>query len=187
MADDPKGQMTNFVGNLPVDPKDPWALAQSGYSKDKIYTRSTNGHDHSETLYVKLSPALMAVVSECVEKVGEYRTKADVVRDALVHRMRDVQGWMQDPDHINLQPVDTEVRMAELERTLANMSYWDSLIETFDNVVRKLIEQGDYETATYFIQENAAVESMTTPYINKLGAVIDKHREALGRLAPRDS
>lgn len=170
-----------LIGNLPVDPKDPWALAQNGYAKDKIYTRSTNGHDHSETLYVKLSPALMAVITEAVEKVGEYRSKADVVRDALIHRMHDVQDWMRDPDHINLKPVDTEVRMAELQRTLANMAYWDELIDTFDTTVRRLIEQGDYETASYFIQENSAVESMTTPYLMKLGAVIDRHLDAIGR------
>lgn len=170
-----------LIGNLPVDPKDPWALAQSGYAKDKIYTRSTDGHGHSELLYVKLSPALMAVVTEAVEKVDGYRTKADVVRDALIHRAHDVNEWMRDSDHINLKPVDTEVRMAEIQQTQANMAYWDQLIDELDTLLRRLIEQGDYETASYFIEQNAAVESMTTPYLLKLGAVIERHCEAIGR------
>lgn len=173
--------MSNLIPNLPVDPKDPWALAQSGYAKDKIYTRSTNGHDHSETLYVKVSPALMAVIAECVEKVGEYRSRADVVRDALIHRAHDINEWMKDPDHVNLKPVDIEVRMAEIERTMANMSYWQSLIDNLDTMLRTLIEQGDYETASFFIEQNAAVDSMTTPFLLKLGVVLDRHREQLNR------
>ena len=171
----------SLVGNLPVDPKDPWALATTGYAKDKIYTRSTDGHGHSDPLYVKLSPALMAVVCEAVEKVDGYRTKADVIRDALIHRMHEVNEWMKLPSHVNLQPVDVEVRMAELQELQAKRHYWDALIKELDDTLNELVKEGDFETAAWVLQENAAIESMSPPYLLKLGAVIDRYRERIGQ------
>lgn len=171
--------MTQLGMSQPVDPKDPWALAQSGYAPDKLYTRSTNGHDHADTLYVKVSPALMACVAEACEKVAGYRTKADVVRDALIHRMHQVNDWMA--TGINMGPVDVEVRMAELEQIQSNRHYWNAVITQLDNTLRELCEEGDFETAVYVIQENAAVESMSPPYLAKLGAVIDTYRDRINK------
>lgn len=169
----------SLVGNLPVDPKDPWALATNGYAKDKIYTRSTNGHDHSETLYVKISPALAAVIAEAIDKVDSYRSKADVVRDALIHRMHEVNEWVLAGDHVNLQPVDVEVRMAEIQDIKAKRGYWNALISELDDTLNELVKEGDYETAAWLMQENGAVESMSPPFLMKLGGVIDRYRDRI--------
>lgn len=177
--------MSNLIGNIPVDPKDPWALAQTGYSPDKIYTRSTNGHDHSETLWVKVSPALMACIGEAIEKVAGYRSKADVVRDALIHRMHQANDWMN--TGINMGPVDVEVRMAELEQMRANRAYWTSLIETLEQTLHELCNEGDFETAAYLIEENSAVDTMSPPYLLKLGAVIDRYRDKVCGGLPVDT
>lgn len=169
--------MSLGTSHLNLDPKDPWATAQSGYAPDKFYTRSTNSHDHSETLYVKVSPALFAALNDAVEKVSEYRTRADIVRDALIHRLHQVNEWVR--AGINIQPIDTEVRLSEIEQAQADRAHWDHLVTSLDALLLKLVANGELDSAEHFIEQSAAVESMTEVYVAKLEAVIDKHRGAI--------
>jgi len=172
----------SLIGNLPVDPKDPWALAQSGYSPDKLYTRSTDGNGHSETLHVKVSPALHAMISEAVENINGLRNKGDVVRDCLIHGAHRYNEWMK--AGINTHPIDTEVRMAELQDIEARHLYWNDLIETLDRVLANLMKQGDYETVTHLLEEHAEVDSMSPPFLLRLGVIIENYRDDLMRLNP---
>ena len=174
--------MSILQGPVDTDPQDPWVTHHSGYDQGKIYTRATDGHGHSEILHAKLSPSLMAVVREACQKVPEYRTYADVVRDALIHRMHEISTWPE--DHVNLQPIDTEVRQAEIDLITDRREQWTRLIGDLDRTLGNLIDEGDYETAEQLITENAAVDSMTPPFQIKLGSVIQKHLRSMNRERP---
>lgn len=174
--------MSILLGPVDVDPKDTWVTHHSGYDKTRIYTRATDGHGHGEVLYCKLTPALMAVVREACGKIPAYRTPADVVRDALIHRMHEINTW---PDsHVNLQPIDTEVRQAEIDQVFAMIEHWEKLIKDLDVVLGKLIDGGDYDQAEAIINENAVVDSMLPSYQMRLGAVIQKHLRIMNRERP---
>lgn len=164
------------IGN-PTDPKDPWTTAQTGYSKEKIYTRSTDTYGNGETLHIKVSPAVFAAIQEAREKVPQLRTAHDVVRDAIVHRLHEYNDWLD--TGVNMQPIDIEVRRAEVDALMANMTYWEDTIKQIDATLNKLMSAGDYATASYLIEQNSEVESMTPPFLAKLGDIIDKYRRML--------
>jgi hypothetical protein len=92
--------MTDVPGsNLQPGPGDTWALDNNDYSPDKFYTKSTDGRGNSELLNVKVSPFVFGIIAELVESPDfpDYKTKADVVRDALVHRLYHVRKMAKDP------------------------------------------------------------------------------------------
>jgi hypothetical protein len=104
------------IGNT-ADPNDPWALATNGYDVDKFYIRSTDGKGHGEVLHVKVSPAIHSVVQEMIadRNLGPYRSVHDVIRDALVHRLRYIA------DQKGLDNLEREVTG---EAQLARMEMW---------------------------------------------------------------
>lgn len=167
---------------IALDPKDPWALATGGgYDKEHVYTRATDGHGHSDALYIKVSPAVMACISEAIEKVNSYRSKGDFLRDAIIHRLHEINEWTKNPGHINLQPIDVECRLAELQELAGKRQEWTSLIETADAQLQALINEGDYEAAQYFIDQNSMVESMSIPFQQRLSVVLMRHQDVIRR------
>lgn len=94
------------TGNQP-GPYDSWVLESNEYSADKFYTKSTDGRGNSELIQVKVSPFVFGLMAEIIESPDfpDYRTKADLVRDALVHRLHHLRAMAQD-----------EARMASLKR-----------------------------------------------------------------------
>jgi hypothetical protein len=71
------------------DIHDAWALTTQGYAVDKLYIRASDSVGHADLIHVKVAPNLAAMVNAAVADPNlAYRTKADVVRDALVHRFR---------------------------------------------------------------------------------------------------
>jgi hypothetical protein len=72
----------------PDDPHDAWALTNSGYALDKFYCRASDSNGHSELVHVKLSPNARAMLNMLVgDESLPYKTQADVLRDALTHRI----------------------------------------------------------------------------------------------------
>jgi hypothetical protein len=116
---------------------DTWALETAEYSSDRFYTRATDGRGNSELLNFKTSPFVMGILSELVEnpEFPDYRTKADVLRDALAHRLRYLQQMEKDPTRMAKLREKTAMLQEEMrvERLKADMQqeirFKDALIE----------------------------------------------------------
>ena len=86
---------------------DGWGTSkQSQYSPDSFYTRSINKHDHSFHLRVNLPPDVHTKMCELVgtKTIQEYRSVPDIVRDAVVHRLK----WLEEHGYFNAENVLTD-------------------------------------------------------------------------------
>lgn len=73
-------------------PRDSWALDDGKYSPRNFYTTSTDGHGHSEVLYVKISPYMHGVLSSMIQQrlIPEYSTIGALIRDSVAHRLHQI-------------------------------------------------------------------------------------------------
>lgn len=99
----------------PVDAHDAWALTNSGYDVEKFYVRASDSNGHADVVHVKLAPNLASMVARCVDQEGlPYASKADVVRDALIHRLRWIE--QQRAHGVELKGLtDEAIYLADLE------------------------------------------------------------------------
>lgn len=79
---------------------DAWQTEDPAYSVDRFYTRATNDKDHGEYIRVKLAPEVIAELNRIVASgiVPEYESPQDIIRDAIVHRVR----WLNDQRQVPL-------------------------------------------------------------------------------------
>ena len=90
---DPQPRSTTVTASAPSPmypvpaPRD-WGT-DDGYSPTQRLTRATDGRGNSSDMRVKVSPDVAGELAALVQsgRVPEYRTMADVVRDAIYHRL----------------------------------------------------------------------------------------------------
>lgn len=167
------------------NPNDPWALSGSGYSQDNFYTRSTDGNGHSSLVHVKISPALHGELTRLVQgaDVPEYRTHADVVRDALIHRLRYIHD--QYSGTVSLAALEVEQRQAELDRIAGERESWRKLLGDLERQLDALIDENELDEAEWLIGQNEWIDSMTPPYLVKLARVISAARRRITAIRDR--
>lgn len=189
-----EAQLTNVSGasgNGRRSAEDPW-LAASGpnYSPDTIYTRASDPQGHSKLIHVPISTHLHGEIKALVE--GKYfpelRTYGDVVRDALVHRVRYYIDRMKAEGKATGRLESAwaaDVRSAEIDAIREKHKAWRKLIEDLDSTLHTLIEQGDYDTAWYLIETNQDADYMSEPMQKRMAQVIAKHTASLESMARR--
>lgn len=173
------GKSSNGTGVVAGSANDPWTMSSSSYDPNTFYTRATDGNGHDGNLQVKVSPALLGQITHILESrmIPDYRTRADVVRDAVIHRLR----WLADeyPGSVNLADLEIEQRQAEIDKFKAQRVAWRTYLNDLDQQLTELIERGEYEEAEYLIDMNEWNESMSVPYLKDLMKCIGKHRKAM--------
>lgn len=65
-------------------------VEDSTYDPAKFYVASTNSHDHDEVMRIKVPKWMMVYLQDLVRdpRLPAYRSVHDVIRDALVHRVK---------------------------------------------------------------------------------------------------
>ncbi len=169
------------------EPADPWALSRNGYDADKIYTRASDANGQSSVMHVKLSPALYYELQALVQSraIVELRTYADVVRDALIHRLHHYRTMIPEGDSGLFHAIDIEVRQAEIDKVGYDRDAWSRLISDLDARLNDLIAAGECDEARWLISQNEVVESMSAAYVGKLEDVLRRHGDTLDRVAPQ--
>lgn len=171
--------------------QDPWALASSSaYDPDTVYTRASDAHGHSQVMHIKVSPSLYHEIQALVQgkEIPGLRTYADVVRDALIHRMVTYREMLQNkganPGTID-QTIEVEVRAAKLDEMNRRQGEWDNLITKLDQQLQHCLSVGDYDTAWWLVDSNQDPAGMTEPYMKRLSEVLDRHTRTLNSQASR--
>lgn len=112
---------------------DSWATHDPGYSPDRFYTRATNDRDHGEYRRIKLAPEVIAEIERIVESraVPEYQSLPDLVRDAVVHRIR----WLNEHRRIPLSPTGKMMLLrAELARLEQRVQTRSAILQDLQRV-----------------------------------------------------
>jgi hypothetical protein len=150
---------------LQPGPADIWALDSNEYSADKFYTKSTDGRGNSELLNVKVSPFVYGILAELVESPDfpDYRTKADVIRDMLVHRLHYVRDMARDEGRMAGLKQRTHMLMQEarVERLKNEMVQEQRFTDALIEAMGLGIESGNVTAAARAIEEaEGAIESL---------------------------
>lgn len=170
--------MTNVVRNV-SNAGDPWQVAAVNYSPDTIYTRSTDGHGHYEQLRnVKVSPAVYAVLSEMLARgdLPDYRTVADFVRDALLHRLH----YISQNIGSLAQVVNEEIVAAEMATRIARNRHRADTVRVYSEQLATLEQDGDYEAISEAVDSMSYIvdEWSDTRHGRDLAQVLNRYVEA---------
>lgn len=119
-------------------------LDDGAYSPDDFYVASTNQHDHSETVQLKLPKHVKALANQFVnnEEIPAYRSVNDLVRDAMVHRMQYLQHEYHASPALQLW-ITMETTRTRLETIQAEMTAQRQLVDYVREVVEQAVENRD--------------------------------------------
>lgn len=162
---------------------DPWQLEDANYSRANFYTRSVDSRGHKETFHVPSPPAIFGQVGELVASrmIPAYRSPQDFVRDAIVHRLRDVAEMTASGQLARV--ISLEVIRCQQEQMLVEMEEFEKVLVTSEQVMEqaaKLEDVGMLDQAITYSKEQA--ESIRDPYRSRLLVTVQKHEETLKRI-----
>lgn len=162
---------------------DAWETITNNYDSQKIVSKARDSRGFSEQVNCKMSPTLIDVMHHVVDQVDGYQSIQDLIRDAVYHRIHQIQQWPE--DHPVFQPLEAELRQAEVDRITNNMAQWDALIDSLNTVLGTLIDNGDLDTAQHLLNQNVDHEYMTLPFQMKMGVMLRKHAEQMRYRMPQ--
>lgn len=184
-ATPPPARVGRPVTPGPVGSKDQWSLSSKNYSVENFYTRATDGHGHSTKSYLTLSPILHAQIQHVIQsgKIPAYRTTADLIRDALIHRLR----WVEDhyDGTVDFHDLEIEQRQAVLDKIALKREAWNHYLVSLEGELDGLIGNGEVDEAEWLLDSSEWNESMTTPYLDRLHDIIRGARERIRKARER--
>ena len=145
-------------------------LDDGKYSPDEFYCASTNEHDHSETIQLKLPKHVKAQLNELIRtgRVPAYRSPNDALRDGLVHRLHFLQHEYELPPALEFW-VTTERTRARLETIQAEMAAQRQLVDHVREVVETAVQE----------QDRAMLEVIVTQVGDFIDVAREPHRGAV--------
>lgn len=115
------------------------------YKENRFYTHSTNRKGFKDTVRIPLPPNVLAQMNAIVQqrKVADYKTVQDLVRDAIIHRLK----WLVDytGDEEMDRAVDREVQSARMEQIRNECNDWMMVYSLNEEALYDLKAQGDKE------------------------------------------
>jgi hypothetical protein len=150
---------------------DSWSTDDgSGYSPEQFYTATKNRHDHGERVTLRMPPDVHAESWRVINdpKMPMYETFQDLLRDALIHRLR----WLD--DNIGLPVEVSEWLRVEMLRGLMateqkRMESSSRAVEELDLTFEMIVKLGDWGLTTKMIEtarDNA--QTMREPYRSQM-------------------
>lgn len=88
------------------------------YDPMKVYTTSTNRHDHRTQMRVNMPPDMLRAITMLASMVPQFGSPAGVVRDAIVHSL---QHWAQRLDGFIDAEVVNAINFTTMNTVLASM------------------------------------------------------------------
>lgn len=141
-------------------------LDDGGYALDRFYCASTNAHDHSETIQLKLPKHVKVLINQFVgnDELPAYRSVNDVVRDALVHRLQWIQDFYAASPALKAWII-METTRNQLETIQAEMTAQRQLVEFFREVIDSAVADQDRTTMELITTTGTAmIQQAREPY-----------------------
>lgn len=157
---------------------DPWSTETTpdGYSEERFYCRSTNTYDHSVRLTVHLPPHIGAKVHEVVDSkhFPKYRSVADVLRDALVHRLWYLAQLSENPEL--LEVIQMELLECKEEEIQQRLTMYRTAVDRSEESLEMAYKIGDkYQLMEALVVAEAKFEFLRHPYDARMRDLIDRY------------
>lgn len=148
------------------------------YREDRFYVTSTDGKDQSDDLRLRIRRSLNHQMSRYIEQrtFPAYRTKADIVRDALHHRLHWLHEHENDPDATKVSNAD--IVEAEIERRDAWLVQQDEKVQKARDMLKRAKSSGSH---AFFKSQRSLVrdlaETMEEPWKSRVEEVLTESLE----------
>lgn len=129
-------------------------LDQSKYDPNDFYTGSTNAHDHSAQVNIKVPKHILQILGEIVAdpRYPAIKTPADAFRDALVHRAMYFQQNFTLPDGMEGW-VAAQIALGRLAQVRAEKTSNLELIEEYRTSANIAIAERDIDMMQILIRD----------------------------------
>lgn len=150
----------------------------TGYSPMAFYVTSVDEGGRS-TIRVNIPTHIHAELTALVQsgKIPEYRTREDIVRDALVHRLETIQSLVGD---VRLErALVAERRQADIDRRKRDMERAEQYVSSLEEVLRTAHANGDFETLREAVELHDPAH-LDEPYRSRAVHALELFRHELG-------
>lgn len=155
---------------------DPWTLSGGDkYQVSEFYCRARNKHDHSVKVTVYLKPEVIGMLGHLVADptLPLYKSQQDVIRDAIIHRARQLTDIAKNPDSKLAKMISDELRKAEL-------------VNMVEDIQSKAAEVRMVEEAlTVAKKDPSALDKMIEHYEDRLEDLDDPYKEEVADILRR--
>lgn len=182
-----QGQGRN-KGNGGGEGFDPFGGEDNGYKRTNFYTRATDGKGNSDTKYVKMSPTILGAIGELIatRQIPGYKTEADLIRDAVVHRLHDLNEMIESKALEGV--LNRVVMLARVQARQTEMAELQLLIDQHRDAMETAYQQKDTELLGELLDDaEHDMEQLRSAYQNKLRPVISEYREKIKHLPPTNN
>lgn len=165
---------------------DPFAGENKGYSRDNFYTAARDGAGNSETKYLKISGSILGQVGALVSsrQIPAYKTEADFIRDAVVHRLNDVGEMINDGKIA--ATINRAVKLDRIQQRQIELQEFAAVITNHEEVMAQCVQSEDDLLLEDLISDaESDYEELRPNYQARLTVVIDKYKAELQRLRER--
>lgn len=170
-------RLTAVPSGATAEQYDPWKFDDgSGYSRDKFYMSSKDEHGHYERVTIKMPDDVVARMKGMVaDDQFPYESPQDFVRDAINHRLRDLQemGYLRDPEVMAWARMQLMACGIATSQALADGFY--RMLEEARARLQWTRQQGDDDGFTEAMgMVKLAIEDQREPYRGKLMALVQE-------------
>lgn len=164
-----------------TDKLDPFtAHDPKAYDEHEFYTRTTDGHGHSENHQVRLPPDVSSEVAGLVQskRVPKYGTAQAFIRDAVIHRLYYIAYRLDDRDL--KRAVAIQINLARVENKREEIKSMARTVDEYKALYDEAREAQDWDMMGRAIDEaDDIMEYMRDPYRRTLRALVRAARKAL--------
>lgn len=173
--------MTTHDTPAPFDPSqfaEHWETEGHGYSPNKPYIKSTDGHGNSELVNVKVPPTVKAIVAGIVGRNGWYRSVPDFFRDAVMHR---IHFLSDNPDHPSLLPLDVVLADQETQWLMTRAQEERDALQRVDQLLSDQVRDRDWDAVAHTIARYESLANLTVRSAVELEETLEKYARELRR------
>lgn len=160
---------------------DGWSVSSDDYDVTEFYTRGSDARGHGENVTVRVKPEIRGELASLVASghVPDYTTMSDVVRDAIVHRLR----WLaNNADNAQLRDrLQDSVRRVTVEETT---NRYTDLVDGFErflastrDICERALKMEDHDgLAAHLIDVEEYAANIRAPFSQVLTTVVDYYK-----------
>ena len=170
--------------NSNVVPIDYWAVDDGAYSVDNFYTKSKDMQGHSTVYHVRLPDYVAGEIGSMIEsrRIPDYRTAADLIRDAITHRLHYLS------QRATLPALEGLVNRIAIENKTAQyqeeLDAFRELTNEIRDTCQKGFMEGDHDHLyDYIDQQGQLVESLREPFRSRIITVLNEYSQRLAAQA----
>lgn len=146
------------------------------YSLDQFYVRTTNRHDHSQQVNVRIPPDVYAMVMELVDPIPYYSSFQAFIRDAIVHRAHYLAHEAENLDV--MEWLVLEMASAKNEMLEAETAMIEKLLTDTERLLAMWKKAGDeMRVKEQVAQAKFRASQIREPYASRLRVIAGEYED----------